>query len=181
MSPKLTMKYWTPRKKKFKVGDQKKYLTKLITMANPQSVCWVLKQKLVDEKWSTKARSCAWGFKEIESFKTESPSCSKESVHVAITLIASNKWILSAINIKTAFLQGKKIDRMIIKPPREGPTNKLLKLSKCVYGLPDAPRCWHLILKKELFKLNVTGRISITQVYSTTSKMANYKDWWCVL
>ena len=55
------------------------------------SVRWVLKQKLVDGKCSTKARLCARGFQEVESFKTESPTCSSESVRVAINLIASNK------------------------------------------------------------------------------------------
>ena len=57
----------------------------------------------------------------------------------------SNIWNLSSIDIKTAFLQGKKIDRtIIIKPPKEAQTNKLWKLNKCVYGLTDAPRCWYL-------------------------------------
>ena len=73
------------------------------------SVCWVLKQKLVDGKCSTKTRLCARGFEEVESFKTESPTCSRESVHVAITLIVSNKWNLNAINIKTAFHKERKL------------------------------------------------------------------------
>ena len=89
------------------------------------SVRWVLKQKLVDRKCSTKTRLCARGFENVESFKTESSTCSRESVHVAITLITSYKWNLNAINIKTAFLQGKKIDKtVIIKPSKEDQTNK---------------------------------------------------------
>ena len=93
-----------------------------------------------------------WG-----SSKTESPTCSRESVHLAITFITSNKWNLNAIDIKTSFLQGKKIDRtVIIKPPEEAQTNKLWKLNKCVYGLADTPRCWYLRLKEELLKLIVT-------------------------
>ena len=100
------------------------------------SVCWVLKQKLVDGKCSTKARLSARGFEEVESFNNESPTCSRGSVHVTITLMVSNKWNLNAIDIKTAFLQGKKTDRtVIIKPPKEAQTNKLWKLNKCVYGL----------------------------------------------
>ena len=97
------------------------------------SVCWVLKQKLVDGKCSTKATLYARGFEEVDSFKTESPTCSSDSVRVAITLLASNKWNLNAINIKTAFLQGMKIGRtVIIKPPMEDQTNKLWKLNKCI-------------------------------------------------
>ena len=96
-------------------------------------------------KCSTKARLCAREFEAVESLKTESPTCSRESVRVAIILMLSNIWNLSSIDIKTAFLQGKKIDRtIIIKPPKEAQTNKLWKLNKCVYGLTDAPRCWYL-------------------------------------
>ena len=134
MSPKLTTKSSTPRKKNFKAGDQKKYLMKLRTTANPQyQDAGFLNQKLVDGKCSTKATLYARGFEEVESFKTESPTCSSDSVRVAITLIASNKWNLNAINIKTAFLQGMKIGRtVIIKPPMEDQTNKLWKLNKCI-------------------------------------------------
>ena len=78
---------------------------KLRTMANPQyQYAGFLNKKLVDGKCSTKARLSARGFEEVESFKTELPTCSGESVHVAITLIASNKWNINAIEIKTAFL-----------------------------------------------------------------------------
>ena len=104
------------------------------------SVCWVFKQKLVDGKCSMKARLCARGFKEVESFKTESPTCYMESVRLAITVIASNKWSLNAIDIKSAFLQGKRIDRtVILKPPKEAKT-RLWKFNKCVYGLSDASK-----------------------------------------
>ena len=95
------------------------------------SVRWVLKQKLAHGNCSTKARLCARGFEEAESFKTESPTCFWGSVHVATTLIVSNKWNLNAIDIKTAFIQGKKIDRtVIINPPKEAQTNKLWKFNK---------------------------------------------------
>ena len=70
----------------------------------------------------------------------------------------------------------KNIDRMVIlKPPKQAPTNKLWKLNKCVYSLADVPRCWCLKLKEKLLKLNITVS-STTQVYSTTSMMTNYDD-----
>ena len=66
----------------------------------------------------------------------------------------------------------KEIDRtVIIKPPKEDQTNELGKLNKCVYSLTDTPRCCYLGLKEELLKLNAT--VSMTQVYSATSKMRN--------
>ena len=39
---------------------------------------------------------------------------------------------------------------------KEAQTNKLWKLTKCIYGLAEARRCWYLRLKEELLKLNVT-------------------------
>ena len=43
---------------------------------------------------------------------------------VPITLLASNKWNLIAMDIKTTFLPGKKIDRtFIIKTPKEAQAN----------------------------------------------------------
>ena len=47
--------------------------------------------------------------------------------------------------MKTAFLQGKKIEREVyICPPKEAATNKVWKLQKCVHGLSDASRYWYL-------------------------------------
>lgn len=65
-----------------------------------------------------------------------------------ISFIASNEW-LNSIDVKTAFLQRKKIDRtVLIKPPQEVETSKLWRLKKkYAYGLVDAPRYWYLRLR----------------------------------
>ena len=63
------------------------------------------------------------------------------------------------MDIKTAFLQSKKLDRLIyLLPPKEAnvPTGYIWKLSKYVYGLTDASRSWYLTLREELVKLGVT-------------------------
>ena len=45
------------------------------------------------------------------------------------------------MDIKSAFLQGKSIERdVFIKPTREANANKLRKLKTTVHGLCDAPR-----------------------------------------
>ena len=82
------------------------------------SVRWVLKQKIIDGKLGTKARLCARGFEELQNFRTNSPTCSREGIRIALSTIASNKWKLNSIDVKTAFLQGKPIERTIfIRPP----------------------------------------------------------------
>ena len=53
--------------------------------------------------------------------------------------------------MKSAFLQGKHIDRDIfLKPPCEAETNKIWKLNKTIYGLCDASRSWYLRVKEVL-------------------------------
>ena len=59
--------------------------------------------------------------------------------------------------MKTAFLQGKLIERTVyVRPPKEAQTNKVWKLRKCVYELADAIRYWYLKLREELIKLGAT-------------------------
>ena len=44
------------------------------------SVRWVITPKLIDGKMSTKARLVAKGFQEAKGFRTDSPTCSRESL-----------------------------------------------------------------------------------------------------
>ena len=88
--------------------------------------------------------------------RTDSPTCSKEGLKVALAIIVSNGWSCNSLDVKTAFLQGDKMDRTVyLLPPPEAKCEKgkIWKLSKCVYGLSDASRSWYLTVKKELIKL----------------------------
>ena len=68
-----------------------------------------------------------------------------------MALSASKGWKIRSMDIKTAFLQGKYLDREIfLKPPREAGTKQLCKLRKCVYGLKDASRYWYLTVSQKL-------------------------------
>ena len=72
------------------------------------------------EKVALKARLCARGFKEIQDFRKDSHTCSKESVRLALSLASSLGWPLNCLDVKTAFLQGDHFDREVfLKPPRE--------------------------------------------------------------
>ena len=115
---------------------------------------WVLKTKMVNGQETVKAQLCARGFQELQYFHTDSPACSQESIHIAFAIIASNGWALTSIDVKTAFLQGKLIERTVfIHSPKEAKTNKIWRLRKCIYGLADAPRQWYLHVREELIKL----------------------------
>ena len=125
---------------------------------NTISLRWVVKDKTTTEgKTITKARLCARGFQEEQDFRTDSPTCSREGIRIALTLIASHSWHLHSMDVKTAFLQGKDIEREVfVKPPKEANSNHIWKLNKCVYGLADASRFWYLKFREELIKLGTT-------------------------
>ena len=59
---------------------------------NDITLRWVLKDKTMsDKRVIKKARLCERGFQEEQNFRTDSPTCSKEGLRVALTTIASHK------------------------------------------------------------------------------------------
>lgn len=135
---------------------------KVYTQVPDQGQCkistrWVYTNKNVNGKQIYKARLVARGFQERDAgnIRNDSPTCSKESLRIALAIMASNHWVCKSMDIKTAFLQSKELDRLIyLHPPKEAkvPPGYIWKLSKCVYGLTDASRSWYLTLKEELLK-----------------------------
>ena len=119
------------------------------------SVRWVYSEKFIDGKSVLKARLVARGFEEIDNFQNDSPTCSKECIRLLLTLLLANNWNCNSIDVKSAFLQGKDIERDVyINPPVEFRNeHSVWKLHKCVYGLNDASRTWYLRVRDELMKL----------------------------
>lgn len=62
-------------------------------------------------------------------------------------VVCSQRWEIRSTDIKSAFLQGKLLDRdVFLKPPKEAGLEKglLWKLKHCLYGLNDAARQFYL-------------------------------------
>jgi hypothetical protein len=83
----------------------------------------VLTEK-VDEKTNkmkVKARLVAKGYQEdTEHLRKDSPTCCKEFLRILFAIAATNQWPIWSLDIKSAFLQGKSIDReLYVKPPPE--------------------------------------------------------------
>ena len=55
------------------------------------SIFWVSKTKITGGKKSVKRRLCPRGFEEANKFETDSPTCSRESFRIGISLITSNE------------------------------------------------------------------------------------------
>ena len=106
-----------------------------------------------------KSRLVARGFEENQEVPwTDSSTCAKETLRNLLTVIASNKQKCRAIDVKTAFLQSKSIEREVyVIPPLEAneKDNVTWKLKKCVYGLRDASSNWYLSIKEKLEELKV--------------------------
>ena len=71
-----------------------------------------------------------------------------------MSIVAIKSWKIRSVDIKTAFLQGKKLDRHVcLKPPVEANSKgKLSKLNKCVYGLGNALQHWYLKVQNRMIK-----------------------------
>ena len=112
---------------------------------------WVITKK-GDE---LRARLTAKGFQEQQEVAKESPTLHKHTLRVLLAVAATNKWTITASDVKSAFLQGNELDRIVlVKPPKEANlTKKLWRLKKCLYGLRDASKKWYEKVRDRLEKL----------------------------
>ena len=115
---------------------------------------WVIKPKIIEGSPGCKARLVCKGCEETETFRKDSPTCSKPAIRLSLVLIAASLWTLESLDVKCAFLQSDHITREIfVKPPKEAKTDKIWLLKKTPYGLKDAGRIWFLKVRDSLYKL----------------------------
>ena len=51
---------------------------------------------------------------------------------------------MKSIDVKTAYLQGDRIEREVyLKPTKKANTDKIWRLKKTMYGLKDAAQAWY--------------------------------------
>lgn len=115
------------------------------------STTWVLCQK-GDQ---VRARLVARGYEETESYRKDSPTVCKSTVRVLLSIAASMGWIVKTTDIKSAFLQGRKLDRRVfLKPPKEAgvAVGKIWELKHCLYGLNDAAREFYFSVVEAMMK-----------------------------
>ena len=75
----------------------------------------------------------ARGFEEVDEVEKDSPTVSKSTMRILMSVAVSKGWTVKGTDMKSAFLQGKEIKRDVyIKPPCEAkrPAGKLWKLKK---------------------------------------------------
>lgn len=122
----------------------------------PVTTRWVMSES----GGKKKARLVARGFEEapLKSTETVSPTCRKESLRLLFSIAASKDWPLKSVDIASAFLQGKPIERTVyVLPPKEFyKPGVVWKLHKCVYGLSDAARMWYSNVREQTNKAGLT-------------------------
>ncbi|XP_057309994.1 uncharacterized protein LOC130647993 [Hydractinia symbiolongicarpus] len=114
------------------------------------STRWILTEKNVHGQRIVKARLVAQGFEDFKKpIQTDSPTCTKESLRLMLSILACKEWDCNSIDIKAAFLQEKPIEKDIyLKPPKEFQKDGYVwKLNNTVYGLADASRTWYSRVK----------------------------------
>ena len=96
---------------------------------------WVCTEKDTEKGKFTKAHLVPHGYEEEDSmFRKDSSACSKESLRMTLTIIASHGSKMNCLNRQLAFLQGSCISREIfLKPPVEASTKNLFKIQEWVY------------------------------------------------
>lgn len=113
---------------------------------------WILWKKGTE----VRARLVARGFEEPEEVPSDSPTVDKCNIRLALAIAASKGWNIKCSDVKSAFLQGKQLERLVtMTPPREANVTKgkLWKLKVALYGLDDASLQFFFKCKEELLKL----------------------------
>ena len=119
---------------------------------------WVVVDKVHDDgSLKPKARLVVLGFQEVclQDLDTSSPTCSKSSWHVLLTVASYRGWAPIAVDISTAFLQGGALQHEVYVQPLQElhAPGQLLKLQKAVYGLVDAALHWFSSLHKYVLSI----------------------------
>jgi hypothetical protein len=122
------------------------------------STTWVIWDK-GDEM---RARLVARGYEDMQEYPKDSPTIGKSAVRVVLAITASKGWTIRTTDIRSAFLQGKQIERDVyLTPPKEAEVKKgvIWKLKHSLYGLNDAARQFYLSVAEQLLR---TGCVQST-------------------
>jgi hypothetical protein len=102
-----------------------------------------------------KARLVVRGDQENCNVQGDSPTISKLAIRIFLSVAASEGFKISTKDVRSAFLQGKYLERTVyVEPPSElKKPFTIWKLKKAVYGLGDAARNWYDSVLQEMIKI----------------------------
>jgi hypothetical protein len=150
-------------------------LVKLSTGKKPIGLKWVykLKRNSDGEVVKHKARLVGKGYvqkQDIDFEEVFAPVARLDTVRLLMAYAANNGWKIHRLDVKSAFLHGDFEEEVYVSQPEgyavKGKEQHVLKLSKALYGLRQAPRAWNVKLDKSLKKLNFRRCLSEQAVYT---------------
>jgi hypothetical protein len=128
----------------------------------PIGLKWVFKTKRDAAGIITKhkARLVAKGYVQhqgVDFDEVFAPVARLESVRLLLAYAAGEGWPIHHMDVKSAFLNGDLLEEVyVMQPPGfiiAGQENRVLRLSKALYGLRQAPRAWYAKLDAALLAL----------------------------
>ena len=134
---------------------------------------WVFKVK-ADGRF--KARCVVQGWKQRHGYdcgSTFAPVCRLESQRLLLAIATAKNWPILALDIQTAFLNGKLQETVFCKQPpgfeTSDPTTgtpHVMSLRRALYGLRQSPAVWNSTINAELQKMGFTATASDPCVYT---------------
>jgi len=88
----------------------------------------------------------------VQETPSDSPTVDRHSIKLTLSVAANAKWRVRTMDVLAAFLQGRKIDRIVhVEPPKEfKKAGQVWRLRKGLYGLREASRLWFKELSADL-------------------------------
>jgi hypothetical protein len=128
---------------------------------NVIGIKWVFKNKQGEDGdvARNKARLIAQSFIQVEGLdfgETFAPVAHLEAITILLAFVASKRFKLYQMDVKSAFLNGVILEEVFVRQPPgfKNPmyTNRVYTLSMALYGLKHASRAWYTILKTFLLE-----------------------------
>ena len=119
----------------------------------------------LDKYYKAKSRITARGDQEdVSTLLLSSPTADKAILRLVLACVPSAQWVIASVDITNAFLQGDDLPaerQVYVRPPEEVRREKpelIWRAKKCIYGLADAPRSWHMSLTDRMVQYG--GKVS---------------------
>eukprot|EP00253_Pinus_taeda_P003920 PITA_03920 len=135
---------------------------------------WVYRTKYgLDAKFDKhKARLVAKGFSQVEGIdytETFSPVAKMNSIRLVLSLVASFKWEVHQMDVKSAFLHGDLHEEIYMEQPTgfiQTYSSLVCQLKKSLYGLKQARRVWYSKMDSFLLETGFSRCHSDNTVYT---------------
>ena len=97
-----------------------------------------------------KVRLVAQGYTQtfgVDYKETFAPIAKMNTIHVLLSMVMNNRWLICQMDVKNAFLHGNLKEEVYMKLPPSHPQgsdpNLVCRLHKSIYGLKQSPQTWH--------------------------------------